>query len=124
MKDLSLPNPAFSVDASGIFHTKLANNRSRHRMPTPGEIDVCRQFLAQCNKIKGKGFHSYRLKHIIEHCMGQYVPNGACIQAALDLGIPVVPERDQFPLNAYIGISRLSVRKMLKQSLTGQEVLA
>jgi len=45
--------------------------------------------------------HSYALKHVAERYAGDYVSNGAFIEAALRLGYKVVPI-DWFDINAYV----------------------
>ncbi len=93
----------------------------------PGQVEICRRFLSACKPSKKAGVGSYGLKHVVERWASEYVSNGACIQAAIDLGLPVVPQfrgyslfqalaggsdsrfRDERPLNAYIGVSRGSV---------------
>ena len=45
--------------------------------------------------------HSYALKHVAENYAGDYVSNGAFIEAALRLGYKVVPI-DWFDINAYV----------------------
>jgi len=47
---------------------------------------------------------SYRIKHVIERWSGAYMPNGVCIAAALDLGVPIAPCQDG--INAWLGIER------------------
>ena len=46
---------------------------------------------------------SYRIKHLIEWTLGLYIANGACICAALALGIDI--RRCPSGINAYLGIS-------------------
>jgi|SRR5579863_2182284 len=76
--------------------------------PDPEEVSVCKAFLGRCERTKIPRVGSYGLKHIIERWAGKYVSNGACIQAALDLGLVVRPYGPGNP-NARLGVSRRSV---------------
>ncbi len=46
---------------------------------------------------------SYRIKHVIEHWVGTYVANGACIAAALSLGMAI--SMCPSGINAWLGIA-------------------
>ena len=105
------PNRPLTVDSNGIVgHWSRRLGEWQSRPGDPDWVRRCRQFLAQCDRTKTGRIHSYRLKHIIENACGQYVSNGACIQAALDLGLVVEPL--PYGPNAYIGVSRRSVRQV------------
>jgi hypothetical protein len=41
------------------------------------------------SKVPNKKCNSYHIKHVIEEWAGTYISNGACIAAALDLGIEI-----------------------------------
>jgi hypothetical protein len=83
---------------------------------------LARDFLSRCTLTKTTAIGSYGLKHTIEDAVGSYISNGACIQAALDLGIKAPPAyegwsifsdekfHDREPLNAFVFVSRKSVR--------------
>ena len=49
---------------------------------------------------KRGNYGSYGMKHVMENETGEYVSNGAFIQAALELGFPVKPDGSQ--INALI----------------------
>lgn len=59
-------------------------------MLSQSEIELCKDWLLKFakrkNRKRGEGVNSYYLKHVIEETISQYAPNGACIQAAIDLG--------------------------------------
>jgi hypothetical protein len=46
---------------------------------------------------------SYRIKHVIERWSGVYTPNGICIAAAFDLGLPIA--RCPSGINAWLGVA-------------------
>ena len=85
-------------------------------------------FLSHCTPTKTVAIFSYGLKHTIESAMGTYIANGACIQAALDVGIRVEPahhfysifdngnrrQYDPTPLNGFVFVSRKSVRDTVR----------
>jgi hypothetical protein len=90
----------------------------------PAHVEACRVFLSRCKPTKTAGIGSYGLKHLIEKVTG-YVSNGACIRAALDLGLKVIPAHRGYgiiegrffcskPLNAWIYVSRRSVRTAMR----------
>lgn len=93
------------VDAFGIRYGE------RELRPLDAEqIALCADFLAKCERTKTGRLHSYTLKHVIERCVQEYIPNGAGIQAALDLWLTVRPDDSDF--NAWIGVSKRSVRAL------------
>ena|ERR1035437_5466476 len=65
-------------------------------------------FLSHCPKtqsINRKNSLSYWLKHKLEKFVGQYIPNGSIIAAAVCFGIPFVRESDDSP-NIWLDISK------------------
>ncbi len=67
---------------------RLAN--SENELPEPGKVAICKKWLSENAKRKrvpqDECINSYGLKHRIEEEVGEYIPNGACIQAAIELG--------------------------------------
>lgn len=117
------------VDAHGFYWPE----RPRERYPLDAdEVEACRAFLAQCDPTKRGRFGSYGLKHVIERAVGMYISNGACIQAALDLDLVVAHSfhgysilgeiNNPYPLNAWIGVSRPSVRIVAESMKRGVAV--
>ena len=75
----------------GIYNTKYEQKYSQKEVNTdPSEVQICRTWLQQFARPKrikkDDCIGSYGLKHEIERRVGQYVSNGACIQAAIELG--------------------------------------
>ncbi|MEK6282151.1 MAG: hypothetical protein AABN95_17480 [Acidobacteriota bacterium] len=58
--------------------------------PSHAQINKCKQWLKQFARKKSlptdRCLNSYYLKHVVEDAVGEYVTNGAFIQAAVDLG--------------------------------------
>ena len=82
------------------------------------EFDTCVEFLKKCEKTRTANIGSYWLKHRAEDWgasvgLCYYVPNGALIAAAIALGFVVRPMRPPSP-NAYIGISKKSLRPLMR----------
>lgn len=117
------------IDANGL-RWKTYNTYERRDIDSK-EIKLCEHFLKQCQRTKTGRMYSYSLKHVIEKAMDHYVSNGACLQAASNLGLVIKPcfqgfslilsmagaeDRgkftDDFPLNAWIGVSTASVRAL------------
>jgi hypothetical protein len=59
-------------------------------VPSPTQIEACKKWLLKYAKKKrlprDMCLGSYHLKHVVEDAIGQYVTNGALIQAAIELG--------------------------------------
>jgi hypothetical protein len=81
--------------------------------PPEEEIELAVEYLRRCEPAKTASVGSYGLKHWIQGHFGRYVSNGAAIAAALRLGLRVnVTEFGS--INAFIGISKASIKKMRK----------
>ncbi len=92
----------------------------------PEQVEIAKQFLAQCEVAERFGLGSYGLKHDIEKAMGHYVTNGATITAAIELGIRCEPAfRSRYvllpecgviensePLNGFVYVTRASVERV------------
>ena len=66
------------------------------------QVERAAKFLRECTRPHDhKKGYSYALKHAAEEYAGDYVSNGALIEAALRLGYRVVPEGEHSP-NAYV----------------------
>ncbi|MCS7260605.1 MAG: hypothetical protein NZ765_07475 [Anaerolineae bacterium] len=61
--------------------------------PPPEEaVMACLRWLEQCAKpAKRRSYSSYWLKHVVEEWCGDYIPNGAMIEAAIRAGYRVEP---------------------------------
>lgn len=63
---------------------------AKDEFPAPDKVAICKQWLSENAKRKqvpkSECINSYTLKHRIEEELGEYIPNGACIQAAIELG--------------------------------------
>jgi hypothetical protein len=84
------------------------------RLPEPGEVAICRKFLAQCERTRTGRIGSYGLKHMVERTEGTYVSNGALLQACRDLGIradQITSGVHRSP-NGMVAVSRRSVRRL------------
>ncbi len=112
------------IDAIGIVIGIVTTKRETHIINS-NQVRICRAFLERCERTKTGRIGSYGLKHVIERAAGEYVSNGACIQAAVDLGIVATPiEPHTGNPNAWIGVSRRSVRRVAHGSGTGGVKLA
>lgn len=102
-------NPShFRLDANGICH-------GEPRYPIdPHHVNICRDFLQCCDRTKIARLSSYWLKHRVERWARHYVSNGACIQAALDLGLTT--EHFGGP-NVDIGVSLGSALKLCNEAV-------
>ena len=50
-------------------------------LPAERKIAICKQFLSHCEQTKTPRIDSGHLKHVIEQWAGEYIPQGACIEA-------------------------------------------
>lgn len=61
-----------------------------NKLPEPEKVAICKKWLSENAKRKrvpkDECINSYGLKHRIEEEVGEYITNGACIQAAIELG--------------------------------------
>lgn len=83
--------------------------------PAPAQIELAKNFLAGCKRIKKPGLSSYFLKHVCEELAStatahNYVSNGALIVAAAQLGLAIKPHGGK-SLNAAIGVSRVGLKQ-------------
>lgn len=77
--------------------------------PDSHQVDLCRTFLARCWRTKHPRQGSYWMKHVVQNWAGEYVSNGALVQAALTLGIGFsVCEGSP---NGILTVSKRSVKK-------------
>ena len=61
--------------------------------PSPRTVELCKQWLA--SSWPQRVTDSYALKHLVEQWCGEYIPNGALLAAAIELGIPVQRDSGQ-----------------------------
>src|SRR6185503_7135161 len=84
------------------FVPQITNPNEQHP-PLPDQVKACQEWLLKYakkkQKARGERLNSYYLKHLVEDSIGEYVSNGAFIQAALELGYQY--ERIDGP-NAYL----------------------
>src|SRR5215471_7544379 len=118
---VSHPVVSYTINAHGLSWS--GEPRQCDTAPRAGEVDLCHAFLARCDATKTGRCCSYALKHVIERAVGRYISNGACIQAAVELDLPAEPAfrgysiiwgkfEKAHPVNAWIGVSRRSVRRV------------
>jgi len=118
---VSHPVVSYTINANGLSWSGEPDQCDA--APRAGEVAACRTFLARCDATKTGRYGSYALKHVIERAIGHYVSNGACIQAAVELDVLVEPAFRGYsiiwrkfgkthPVNAWIGVSRRSVRRV------------
>lgn len=72
------------------------------------QFEAALALLETAIPIKTPSAHSYGLKHLLEIHAGRYISNGACIAAALALGLTI--KRDQGSPNCLIGVSKRNVK--------------
>lgn len=80
------------------------------------EVERSKLFLERCERsprvtIRNPG--SYGAKHVAEYLTGNYIPNGALIMAAIEMGIEVKPADKGSP-NVLLGISMKSYLKFAR----------
>ena len=93
----------YQVAACGVVSPYVAKRQPDLLAPIDeGQVERAIKFLVECTKQsdRRRGY-SYVLKHLAEDYAGDYVSNGALIEAALRLGYRVVPEGWHSP-NAYV----------------------
>lgn len=74
------------------------------------EIERSKLLLERCEKsprINASSPESYGAKHVAEYLTGNYIPNGALIVAALEMGIEVKPVGRGSP-NVLLGLGKKS----------------
>lgn len=103
-----LPTEELTVSAHGIQWPK---STPCDVPPDPREVEICRTFLARCERVAHPQRGSYGFKHVIQSWAGEYVSNGALIRAALDLGIECVVQRGN--PNAILAVGKRSVKLAL-----------
>ncbi|GFE71957.1 hypothetical protein [Chroococcus sp. FPU101] len=86
--------------------TMLSDNFKR-------QVMLCMSSLSEMTIIKTPSVGSYRLKHLIENDMGEYISNGALLVAVIARSIPYKP----YPSspNAAIAISKNDQRRLQKK---------
>jgi hypothetical protein len=89
----------FAVSGIGIQNPELPERR---------KVDLCKQWLEKFARRshveKSKCIYSYSLKHIIEKHTGEYISNGACIKAAIELGFDYWQEERNINANFYMAL--------------------
>jgi hypothetical protein len=93
----------YKVSACGVVSPYAARRRPNLLIPIDeDQVERAMLFLRECTVPHDRRReHSYVLKHVAERYAGDYVSNGAFIEAALRLGYKVVPI-DWFDINAYV----------------------
>ena len=93
----------YQVASCGVVSKYMAKRQPDLLAPIDeGQVERATKFLVECTKRSDrKRGYSYVLKHQAEDYAGDYVSNGALIEAALRLGYRVVPEGWYSP-NAYV----------------------
>lgn len=102
---------AMLLDENGFYEPGAGGP---HHDIRADEVAICRAFLAKCKPTVQTRWNSFDLKCLIDRAAGKWVSNGACIQAALDLGLPIKPGHGT---RTRIGVTRRSV---LNASLQGR----
>lgn len=86
---INLPNNLYT---HGFFDPNFKGNLGdygRPEKPPHYEVDICKIWIRKFvdpRKNINKRRNSYNLKHFVEDWAGHYIPNGAFIQAAIELG--------------------------------------
>lgn len=83
----------------------------KDRTPVDREqLAKCKEFYALCKESSGPPtVTSYKLKHVVQKWSDMYISNGACILAALELGIKVKRFATTHP-SAEIGLTKTSIK--------------
>jgi hypothetical protein len=89
----------YQITATGLLHPLAAEKAQRrgevvpYDPPDEGEVSLCRQWLERFAKPRKtvNPVSSYFLKHCVEAYFGEYVSNGAFIEAVRRLGWEIVP---------------------------------
>ncbi|MEQ1643257.1 MAG: hypothetical protein ABL959_07425 [Pyrinomonadaceae bacterium] len=87
----------------GKFGFVLHNEGVESGVPERELIELCKSWITDNAKrksvSKAECISSYALKHMIEDEAGRYIPNGACVQAGVELGFDYW-RHDESPRNA------------------------
>lgn len=78
--------------------------------PDPRQVEICKAWIkvwADPRRTINRRAHSYSLKHDVESQAGDYIPNGAFIKAALELGF----QMEERPPNAVFNMSLARLRR-------------
>ncbi len=93
-KKKQIVNP-FAVDMAGLVHFPICD-RQIYPITKKDKIKAIREFIRE-NFTKrqtiNRAVGSYRLKHIVERCLGYHVSNGELITAMLKEGYSIQPYR-------------------------------
>ena len=84
----------------------IGNNGNLEDIFDANKIEKIKCFIVENigrRKTINRSASSYNLKHIIEDLIGEYVSNGECIKAFIELGFNVAEQ--QGGLNAYFNVS-------------------
>ena len=87
-------------------------------VPEPEKIQICRKWLIENTEKKNVAnddcINSYGLKHRIERSVGEYITNGACIHAAIDLGFRYWRHEDSSNANFFMAFKVAQEDKPIK----------
>jgi hypothetical protein len=86
----SYPASLLELGRFGLFNS----DNPLHSDGDLNEIKLCKEWMsvyAIKRATVNKNFSSYGLKHVIERAADTYIGNGACIQAALEMGYKIFP---------------------------------
>jgi hypothetical protein len=106
LADVMARNPDLTIDGlDGHRRSDFCDLRSA-LLSESGvrEFEIARTWLSEVPRrtVPNRDCDSYLVKHVIEAWAGTYVANGACIAAALSLGIQIRPCPSG--INAWLGI--------------------
>lgn len=77
------------IDANGYLYR--GRPWQERRAPSEEEVQVCVSVLRRLTPRKRARVSSYWLKHVIERWHGDYICNGAVLEACRRIGFPVKP---------------------------------
>jgi hypothetical protein len=101
------------IDASGFVWRAPAGEP-----PDEDQVRVCADILRGLRVTKTSGLYSYSAKHRVESAVGQYVSNGALIEAARRVGVPIACS-DGNP-NGFLFVDRRDFRRRLQEAISGR----
>lgn len=100
------PGPDLLISANGI---EWPSGKACLAPPDAHEVALCIAFLARCEQTKHPHIGSYWLKHQVESSAGEYIGNGALLEAARRLGVEFVVTWNN--PNGILCLSKRSVRQ-------------
>jgi len=111
-------NEHYYVESNGIvhYHPESYEPEKDFDNKDSEEIAVCIKWITDyCEELKhiNKKVSSYNLKHLVERESGIYISNGSFIQAAINVGLKILPDIPNAFFNLKIKQLQVGDEKMM-----------